>query len=44
MADVTTRTLRPPSAPVHETLYLPTTAAPLAAVLVIGGSGGRETT
>jgi dienelactone hydrolase len=42
MADVTTRTLRPPSAPVHGTLFLPAAAGPSAAVLVIGGSGGSE--
>ena len=42
MADVTSRTLRPPLAPVHGTLFLPAAAAPSAAVLVIGGSGGRE--
>jgi hypothetical protein len=42
MADVTARTLRPSSAPVHGTLFLPTAAEPVAAVLVIGGSGGSE--
>jgi dienelactone hydrolase len=42
MADVTARTLRPSSAPVHGTLFLPIAAEPLAAVLVIGGSGGSE--
>ena len=42
MADFTARTLRPPSAPVHGTLFLPATAVPSAAVLVIGGSGGSE--
>jgi dienelactone hydrolase len=41
MADVTARTLRLPSAPVHGTLFLPA-AAPVAAVLVMGGSGGSE--
>ena len=42
MADVTARTLRPSSAPVHGTLFLPTAVEPVAAVLVIGGSGGSE--
>lgn len=42
MADFTTRTLRPPSAPVHGTLFLPVAAEPSAAVLLIGGSGGSE--
>ena len=42
MADFITRTLRPPSAPVHGTLFLPAAAEPVAAVLVIGGSGGSE--
>ena len=42
MPDVTSRALRPPSAPVHGTLFLPAAAAPPAAVLVIGGSGGSE--
>ena len=40
MADFTARTLRPPSAPVHRTVFVP--ARPCAAVLLIGGSGGSE--
>jgi dienelactone hydrolase len=42
MADFTARTFRPSSAPVHGTLFLPTTGEPSAAALVIGGSGGSE--
>lgn len=42
MADFTTRTLRPPSAPVHGTLFVPVVAECPAAVLLIGGSGGSE--
>ena len=42
MADFTARTLRPSSAPVHGTLFLPTAAEPSVAALVIGGSGGSE--
>ncbi|MGH3192383.1 MAG: hypothetical protein ACRDPY_36430, partial [Streptosporangiaceae bacterium] len=42
MADFTARTLRPPAAPVHGTLFVPATAEPSAAVLLIGGSGGSE--
>ena len=42
MADVSARALRPSSAPVHGTLFFPTAAEPLSAVLVIGGSGGSE--
>jgi dienelactone hydrolase len=38
---VTARSLRPPSAPVHGTLFLPA-GEPPAAVLLIGGSGGSE--
>jgi dienelactone hydrolase len=40
MAGVTVRTLRPPDASVHGTLFLPPHAS--AAVLLIGGSGGSE--
>jgi len=36
------RVLRRPSAPVHGTLFSPAEAAPIARVLVIGGSGGSE--
>jgi len=39
-ADFVVQILRRPDAPVHGTLFLP--SAPLAAVLVIGGSGGSE--
>jgi dienelactone hydrolase len=42
MADFNTRTLRPPSAPVHGTLFVPAMAEPSAAVLLIGGSDGSE--
>jgi dienelactone hydrolase len=42
MADFTTRILRPPSAPVHGTLFIPAAAPYPAAVLLIGGSGGSE--
>jgi hypothetical protein len=42
VADFTARTLRRPSAPVHGTSTAPAIAAPSAAVLLIGGSGGSE--
>ncbi|HSZ41433.1 MAG TPA: acyl-CoA thioester hydrolase/BAAT C-terminal domain-containing protein [Trebonia sp.] len=42
VADFTTRVLRPPSAPVHGTLFVPAAARAAAAVLLIGGSGGSE--
>jgi dienelactone hydrolase len=42
MTDFSTRTLRPPSAPVHGTLFVPAMTEPVAAVLLIGGSGGSE--
>jgi dienelactone hydrolase len=38
----TARPLRPPSAPVHGTLFTPAGPTPAAAVLLIGGSGGSE--
>jgi dienelactone hydrolase len=42
MDAVTVRVFRRPAAPVHGTLFVPVGAAPAAAVLVIGGSGGSE--
>lgn len=36
------RVFRRPAAPVHGTLFVPVGAVPVAAVLVIGGSGGSE--
>lgn len=42
MADFCVRPLRPPSAPVHGTLFVPAAVEPAAAVLLIGGSGGSE--
>lgn len=42
VTDFSARTLRLPSAPVHGTLFVPATAEPSAAVLLIGGSGGSE--
>ncbi|HEV2316026.1 MAG TPA: acyl-CoA thioester hydrolase/BAAT C-terminal domain-containing protein [Thermoplasmata archaeon] len=38
------RTLRPPGEPVHGTLFLPTARSGNSAVVVIGGSTGREPT
>jgi hypothetical protein len=38
----TTRLLRRPAEPVHGTIFVPVSAAPRAAVLLIGGSGGSE--
>jgi dienelactone hydrolase len=42
MEAVTEQVFRRPAAPVHGTLFVPAGAAPAAAVLVIGGSGGSE--
>jgi hypothetical protein len=42
VTDFSARTLRLRSAPVHGTLFVPATAEPSAAVLLIGGSGGSE--
>jgi dienelactone hydrolase len=38
----TTRLLRRPAEPVHGTIFVPVSAPPRAAVLLIGGSGGSE--
>jgi dienelactone hydrolase len=42
LTEFSARTLRPPSAPVHGTLFVPAMAEPSAAVLLIGGSDGGE--
>jgi dienelactone hydrolase len=42
MTGLTVRTFRPPSAPVHGTLFVPAAADAVAGVLLIGGSGGSE--
>lgn len=42
MTGFTARTLRPPQAPVHGTLFVPGLARRAVGVLLIGGSGGSE--
>ena len=42
MNAIAVRALRPPAARVHGTLFVPAAAVPVAAALVIGGSGGSE--
>jgi dienelactone hydrolase len=42
MNAIAVRVLRPPAARVHGTLFVPAAAVPVAAALVIGGSGGSE--
>jgi dienelactone hydrolase len=42
MDAITTRVLRRPAAQAHGTLFAPAGARPAAAILVIGGSGGSE--
>ena len=42
MDAITVRVFRRPAAQVHGTLFVPVGTEPVAAVVVIGGSGGSE--